>query len=93
MPKEGESKLTRHFEQSEEFVICTVRDNGVGRKAASKANENRSEDHKSTGIANTVKRLGLFSNGADESTLMQITDLEEDGKALGTLVTLKIPFK
>jgi ligand-binding sensor domain-containing protein len=93
MPKEGESKLTLHFEQSEEFVICTVRDNGVGRKAASKANENRSEDHKSTGIANTVKRLGLFSNGADESTLMQITDLEEDGKALGTLVTLKIPFK
>ena len=93
MPKVGESKLNIEFEQEDNFIICKVKDNGVGRKAAAEANKTRNHQHKSTGIANTVKRLSLLSNIKDESTLMQITDLEENGEAKGTLVTLKIPIK
>lgn len=93
MPKVGDSELFVHFEQAEKFIICTIKDNGIGRKASAKSNENRSDKHTSTGISNTVKRLALLSNVKDESTLMQVTDLEEDGKALGTVFTLKIPFR
>ncbi len=93
MPKIGDSELTINFEQSDDFLICTVQDNGVGRKAAAEANNGRDKKHKSTGIANTVKRLKLLSNVKDDNKLMQITDLEENGEPLGTLVTLKIPYK
>ncbi len=93
MAKQGDSELDIQFEQAENFIICRVKDNGVGRKASAKANKGRTEEHKSTGIANTVKRLGLLSNVKGETNLMEIIDLEEDGIALGTLVILKIPFR
>jgi len=93
MPKVGDSRLKLYFAQTDDFIICTVEDNGIGREAAAVANKGRDEKHKSTGIANTVKRLKLLSNAKDDDKLMQITDMEKDGAALGTLVTLKIPYK
>lgn len=93
MPKVGDSKLNIYFSQTDDFIICSVQDNGIGRKAAAEANKGRDKKHKSTGIANTVKRLQLLSNVKGDNDLMVITDLEENGKALGTLVTLKIPYK
>ena len=68
------------FKQGDDFIVCVIEDNGIGRKASAENNKGRTQKHKSTGIANTVKRLALLSNVKDESTLMQITDLEEDGK-------------
>jgi ligand-binding sensor domain-containing protein len=93
MPKEGNSDLLVEFKQDEDFLLCIIHDNGIGRKASAENNKGRTQKHKSTGIANTVKRLALLSNIKDENSLMQITDLEEDGKAMGTTVTLKIPFR
>ena len=93
MPKEDDSQLFVEFKQEDTFILCIIKDNGIGRKASAENNKGRTQKHKSTGISNTVKRLGLLSNIKDENSLMKITDLEEDGKALGTVVTLKIPFK
>ena len=93
MPKEDNSKLLVEFKQEDTFILCIVKDNGIGRKASAENNKGRTQKHKSTGISNTVKRLALLSNIKDENSLMQITDLEENGKALGTVVTLKIPFQ
>lgn len=94
MPKQGEALLTLTFEVEEDGLRCTIEDNGIGRSAAAAHQQGRDKKHKSTGIANTVKRLSLLSKVKDERKLMQIIDLYDDsGQPRGTRVVLRIPTR
>lgn len=92
MPKRDNPRLEIRFKQDELYLTCEIEDNGIGRKAAAENNKNRTKEHKSTGISNTTQRLSLLAHVKDANKLVKITDLEENGEALGTLVTLKIPL-
>ena len=94
MPKRGEPpKLTVAFEQAPQHLVCIVKDNGIGRKAAGAVSKKNLSEHKSSGISNTVRRLNLLSKMEGKHANVEITDLvDEQDKALGTLVTIKIPI-
>jgi ligand-binding sensor domain-containing protein len=93
MPKQGGTPtLTINFKKAEEHLICEIRDNGIGREAASKVSKSNLSEHQSTGISNTVRRLSLMSKMENKVALVEIVDLKEGEEATGTMVIVRIPF-
>jgi two-component sensor histidine kinase len=83
MDKEIEIRFERGGNDNE--VVCSVRDNGIGRKAAAE----NTPKHKSMGMRITSERLELLSYQAGDELKMHVTD----GKEGGTIVNLTLPVK
>jgi sensor histidine kinase YesM len=65
-------------------LIITIQDNGIGRKASAKKNST----HISLGMKITQERLSLFNHLSDSKIIVKVTDLEVQGVASGTLITI-----
>lgn len=76
-------------------LICTVTDNGIGRKKAIEIKEKKGQTHRSMGMQVTEGRIDLIRkiNNTKEATV-NITDLEDEaGKPTGTQVKLVLPVE
>jgi hypothetical protein len=76
-------------------LICTVTDNGIGRKKAVEIKEKKGQTHRSMGMKVTEGRIDLIRkiNNTKEANV-NITDLEDDtGTATGTEVKLVLPVE
>ncbi|PHN02189.1 sensor histidine kinase [Flavilitoribacter nigricans] len=85
LPKNDDlKKLKVNIFRKDDFIICEIEDNGVGRKITE---EKEKEGHESMGIDITKKRLQLL-NTLNE---LYIIDLENDERmALGTKVIIQL---
>jgi hypothetical protein len=73
-------------------LICEVEDNGVGREQSKKTKSSIHKSRVSRGIAVTEKRLRLIEDS--KGKLVEFIDkTDENGKACGTLVIIKIPLE
>ncbi|MCB0707640.1 MAG: histidine kinase [Saprospiraceae bacterium] len=95
LPKSGSRKLLIHFaEDQEEFLICTVEDNGIGRAAAKarKSKQIPTETHESKGMNLALERIEAVTQQTGQHASITIEDLEDDqGNALGTRVIIRLP--
>jgi hypothetical protein len=76
-------------------MICSVTDNGIGRKKAVEIKEKKGQTHRSMGMKVTEGRIDLIRkiNNTKEADV-NITDLEDEaGKAIGTQVNLILPVE
>ena len=90
-PKDGDGKIGIEFFQKEEALYCVVRDNGIGRKKASELRSQLSENHKSMGLQITKERLAIIEEQQNKESPVEIEDMyDENGKAAGTKVTIRI---
>lgn len=81
------------FELQGQLIICIITDNGVGRKKANELSLLHKEGHTSVSMEVTGQRLYALM-GQSGQTGQEIIDLyDDDGKAAGTRVVLKIPVK
>lgn len=89
-----EGRLEIRFERrGEDMLVCTIEDNGVGRKAANAVRRHR-EGHHSMGTGVTQQRLELLNSIHEKEFLVEIVDLyHADGTAAGTRVRLRIPLQ
>ena len=78
---EKELKIT--FDTTEDLKII-IEDNGIGRKESSK----KRKLHNSMGTSIVQDRITLFNHLNDQTIHLKITDLEQDGNALGTKIIL-----
>jgi ligand-binding sensor domain-containing protein len=88
MPKEGEKKLTITARLNDRHILCTIRDNGVGRNFSP-----RLEGHISRGEEMT---RGIFEalRQKDSEARIELIDLFDDqNQPAGTLVKLIIPIE
>lgn len=87
-------KIEIDFKEENNILICTVIDNGVGRKKSEELNKQSRDDfHKSTALIVTEERLSLLHDEKNENHIV-ITDLyNELGEGCGTKVEVKIPIK
>lgn len=71
------------------FIVCTVKDNGIGRVMAEKM---KNQNHqKSRGMSFTQERLEIFNSLAGNQKSVEITDLYNEKKeAIGTEVKIFI---
>ncbi len=80
-----------NFNEEDNYLICSVTDNGIGREKSSQLNKHSKETyHKSTALLVTKERLDLHGD-VDSKNEMEIIDLfDESGRASGTKVVVKL---
>lgn len=94
MHKEGQGRVDIELSLQDNILNCTIADNGVGREKAEELNSKTAEREKSMGLKITTERLALLNKEKGVHTFYEIEDLkDENGKAAGTKVILKISFR
>ena len=87
--KEGDRKLTMRISEENDWVICTITDNGIGRQKAAESYDAFPEGHFSKAVTITEKRLLDFNRTSLPSPITY-TDLYEQEQPSGTTVTIRI---
>ncbi len=84
----------RVYKINNNFINISIMDNGIGRKASEKINQDRVLKRKSVGLAITKARLSNFSKRFTTDYKMDIDDLlDAEGNPTGTRVVVHIPTR
>ncbi len=89
--KDGEGVITINILEKGGVLHCVIEDNGVGREKALELKQKSAISHKSMALKVTEARLALLDK-TGLGKLVQILDLKEGGRALGTRVVVSIPI-
>jgi len=90
MPKEGDKKLKITLKKLNKGFKCEIEDNGIGRDKSKILNEQRSRSHQSTALKAINNRIEIFNTSSKINISMQIVDLFEEEKSVGTKIILII---
>lgn len=93
MPKEENGMVKIDMKLDGDHIICTIEDNGIGRKAALERRKMKDPNHNSMGTRIVSSRLELVNSLYGKSLHTVYTDMEnEKGEAEGTRVEIHIPI-
>lgn len=87
----GEKKLSIDFYLKDNFLICEVEDNGVGRNFYKDKKSIRKR--KSMGLEVTKERLEMFNQTSIEDNIKITDKVSEEGNSLGTKVVIQIVIR
>lgn len=91
--KEGKGEITINIFIENNYLICCVEDNGIGRANAKKIKEGKSKYHKSRGMSITKDRLDILNKTSNSDLNVEITDLDpNDPINTGTRIKIYIPL-
>jgi len=88
--KEGHIRVS--FTLDQQYLICQVEDNGVGRKKAGQYKSEIPIEYQSKGMTLTAKRIEMLNKNSATPVLIEIEDLETNNIPAGTRVTLRFPL-
>ncbi len=92
--EKGWLKIDIQTDADSQKLICTINDNGIGRKKASELRLKNNPTHKSQGVNLIDERVEALFGLDDVQIEIDIEDkIDEGGIPLGTLVKLIIPIK
>ena len=91
--KEGKGKIEITITPKDMHVVCTISDNGIGRKKSQEQRQRSNQpDHESMGMKITSDRLEVLNRIHHSDLSVRITDMEDETKnSLGTRVEIFIP--
>jgi hypothetical protein len=93
-PLKDKGLIAISFRREGDRLVCTVRDNGIGRERAGELKQSRDGVHKSKGITVTEERLQLLQEGVAETFKVEFRDLQDaEGNPTGTEVEIWMPFR
>lgn len=94
VPKKTPGHLDIEFRADAHHIICTITDDGIGRKASREMKDRSAKPHhRSMGMRITHDRLELLNNVQNSNLSVSITDLTDNsGNAAGTKVQIFIPI-
>lgn len=75
------------------YLVCSVEDNGVGRKKAGQYKSELAIEYQSKGMTLTAKRIEMLNKGMATPVLINIEDLTVNDNPAGTRVILKFPIE
>jgi tetratricopeptide (TPR) repeat protein len=92
MPMETKGKVKIEINLVNDYLTCTIEDNGIGRDAARERKNERQGNHNSLGTKIAASRLDLVNSLYGSCLKTTYTDLKDaDGKPAGTRVEMQIP--
>lgn len=93
MLKEGEKRIELGIKQVDSQIVCTIEDNGIGRKKAGeiKAQKIGAQHFESKGLKLSRQRIELLETAGRKGTV-EIEDLYESSLASGTRVSIHLPL-
>jgi ligand-binding sensor domain-containing protein len=75
------------------FLVCSIEDNGVGRKFAKQFRSRNAIEYQSKGMSLTEKRIAMFNRSGQSPVRILVEDLENERlEPIGTRVTLFFPL-
>lgn len=84
--------LSLRFFQNDQYLICEIEDDGIGREKSRQINKQRS-DHRSKGLEMVVEKIRIVKEIHNLEILLNIEDkVDENKNSTGTLVRIKIPI-
>ena len=89
--KKNSGRITIKFINKEKVFLCSIEDDGVGRKFSKEIQQKKQKLHKSLGSKITQRRLELFSSTYGKQMTIKYTDLCENPETTGTRVDIEIP--
>lgn len=92
MHKKGEKELTISFSRNDKYVICSIDDNGVGRKKANEIQARRKTQHGGFSMDANQERIDLLNTGREQKISIEIIDKEIENVSQGTKVSLHFPL-
>lgn len=88
-PEAGFIKL--YYVKSNNHILCTIEDNGVGREKAKELEKKK--QHQSLAIDITKERLDILNKRYKQKFMLDITDLKnETGIPCGTKIEIRVPY-
>lgn len=92
--KAGNKNLTIYFEinNTEDLLLVTLQDNGIGRKAAEGIKIKNEHSHESFSTQSIQQRLTLLNSNNKENLIMYEDVVNTNGGVEGTKVIIKIPL-
>lgn len=92
MHKSGKKELKINFSFNKNLLQCVIIDNGIGRKRAKEISKRQGGNHESFALGAIEKRLKIFKKRYTNSIGFVIEDLYENNNAIGTKVTVTMPY-
>ena len=93
MPCEGKGLVKIYLKLENDYISCTIEDNGIGREAAQEMKRKRENKHNSLGTQIVSSRLDLVNALYGTSLKTIYTDLKNiNGEPEGTRVEIQIPI-
>jgi len=94
-PKATKGTIEINFSKESNLLICKITDNGIGRKASQqlKKAENHIENNNGIGLKNVFQRLSLIEETLKISIHLDVSNLNDNEKDTGTVITIKLPAK
>lgn len=95
VPKKNQGQIDIEFNLDNDYLICTIKDNGIGVYQSQKEKEKLVNVHKSMALNITDNRLKMMEMILNKKTYLSISELkdEEVDKVLGTKIEVKIPIQ
>ncbi|NSL85306.1 histidine kinase [Chitinophaga sp. Mgbs1] len=85
-------RINVHFSLSDNYLLCTIEDNGIG-IAAGKERKYASPDYRPSGNHITASRINIINTFQDDKIQLEITDKKEKGlPGTGTIIRLFFPL-
>jgi LytS/YehU family sensor histidine kinase len=89
---EHEGNILVKMESKKDQIICTIKDNGIGRAKAKAIKNKTNMEHKSVGLLIAKERLQQLNKSIALVELIKIEDLkDESNNPIGTKVEIVIP--
>lgn len=90
---EKKYSLKINFLKKDDYLCCTITDNGVGRARAGELKKLDNKSHLSIATGNTIGRLELLNKIGHDRATVKIEDLfSQDKSPIGTRVIVTLPF-
>lgn len=90
--KKTDGEVAVRISRDDHHLICEIEDDGIGRVAAKKIQENTNRVHRSLGMKITRDRIQMMNETQGIPARIEIIDLYgEGGKATGTKVVVYLP--
>lgn len=90
--KEAKGWLKVSLKRQKDYILATIKDNGIGRKKSEEIKTRHQKENISTGIKNITNRLDIINQIYRTKYTVDIYDLDLENQ-FGTVVEIKIPFK
>jgi len=93
-PKKEKGLLTIGIRHQDNFIVCTINDDGIGRKRSAEIKRTMpGTKHKSFGMKITEERLRILNEISMSKHSVKIIDRENpDGTSAGTTVEIYVPI-
>ncbi len=91
--KNGDGVIAISFSCRDNVLICTIRDNGVGRRKASELKTHQHIEYQSKGMSLTGKRIALLNKIYGKRLSVEVIDLKDANETdAGTEILVKMPI-